>query len=87
MFITNDEKIMGGWTNTLKMNALAGITILVMFAAVGGLLFSMFPSVSANRDPEGPSKRKATGVVTGMSARLRPLYKGDRMGLGRWPPP
>jgi Mn2+/Fe2+ NRAMP family transporter len=41
MSITNNKRIVGGWTNSAKMNALGWIMILVMFTALGGLLLSM----------------------------------------------
>lgn len=43
MRITNDREIMGSCTNTLKMNALGWVTVLVMCAAVVGLLYSLVP--------------------------------------------
>jgi Mn2+/Fe2+ NRAMP family transporter len=39
--ITNNKRIVGGWANSAKTNALGWITILVMFAALGGLLLSI----------------------------------------------
>jgi NRAMP (natural resistance-associated macrophage protein)-like metal ion transporter len=41
MSLTNNRRIVGDWTNSAKMNVLGWITILVMLAALGGLLLSM----------------------------------------------
>jgi Mn2+/Fe2+ NRAMP family transporter len=41
MRITNNRSIMAPWTNTAKANVLGGITILVLLAALAGLLLSM----------------------------------------------
>jgi Mn2+/Fe2+ NRAMP family transporter len=43
MSITNDKRIVGGWTNSVKLNALGWITILAMFAALACLLIPIFP--------------------------------------------
>lgn len=40
MRITNDRRIMGASTNTVKMNVLGWITVAVMLMALGGLLYS-----------------------------------------------
>jgi NRAMP (natural resistance-associated macrophage protein)-like metal ion transporter len=41
MRVTNNPRIMGSCTNTAKMNVLGWITVVVMVAALAGLLFSM----------------------------------------------
>jgi Mn2+/Fe2+ NRAMP family transporter len=42
MRITNDRKIMGRWVNTRRMNILGWLTTAAMFAAMIGLLVTMW---------------------------------------------
>lgn len=41
MFITNNRKIMGNWTNTRAMNVLGWLTTIAMFAAMIGLVLTL----------------------------------------------
>ncbi|MCU1255643.1 MAG: hypothetical protein JWM83_1942 [Candidatus Angelobacter sp.] len=42
MLITNNRKIMGRWVNTRAMNVLGWITTVATFAAMIGLIITLF---------------------------------------------